>query len=196
MTSFYLVLYYRTKAAIAGGLLTALRNRIGDCLLFSYFCFYLFSGASIFGGATLLLVVASFTKSAQFPFSAWLPAAIVAPTPVSALVHSSTLVTAGVYLLYRFIPHNSHFLLFSGVLTTVIAGMAALVEADLKKVVALSTLSQLGLIVTSLGLGQRRLAFLHLNLHASYKSLLFLAVGSLIHNLYGSQGTRIVGFPL
>jgi len=143
--------------------------------------------------ATTLLVLVSFTKSAQLPFCAWLPAAMVAPTPVSALVHSSTLVTAGVYLLYRYIPYYVPGVLYTGVLTTFFAGLAALVENDFKKIVALSTLSQLGIIVTSIGLGQRRLAFLHLNLHASFKALLFMAVGILIHNIYGSQGFRKLG---
>jgi len=118
---------------------------------------------------------------------------MVAPTPVSALVHSSTLVTAGVYLLYRFLPHYTHFLLFTGILTTLIAGLSAIVEPDIKKIVALSTLSQLGLIVTCLGLQQRSLAFSHLLLHASFKALLFISVGIIIHSVYGSQSFRKMG---
>jgi NADH:ubiquinone oxidoreductase subunit 5 (subunit L)/multisubunit Na+/H+ antiporter MnhA subunit len=118
---------------------------------------------------------------------------MVAPTPVSALVHSSTLVTAGVYLLYRFLPHYTHFLLFTGILTTLIAGLSAIVEPDIKKIVALSTLSQLGLIVTCLGLQQRSLAFSHLVLHASFKALLFISVGIIIHSVYGSQSFRKMG---
>jgi len=118
---------------------------------------------------------------------------MVAPTPVSALVHSSTLVTAGVYLLYRFLPHYTHFLLFTGILTTLIAGLSAIVEPDIKKIVALSTLSQLGLIVTCLGLQQRSLAFFHLVLHASFKALLFISVGIIIHSVYGSQSFRKMG---
>ena len=192
-TSFFLVIFYRTRSSMSGAMLTGLTNRIGDCFLFCYFSFYIFSGSSVLGVATLLLFIVSFTKSAQLPFSAWLPAAIVAPTPVSALVHSSTLVTAGVYLLYRFIPYYSPIVLYTGVLTTFFAGLAALVENDFKKMVALSTLSQLGIMVTRLGLEQRGLAFLHLNLHASFKALLFLAVGILIHSIYGSQGFRKLG---
>jgi len=137
-----------------------------------------------------LLFLVAITKSAQFPFSRWLPAAIIAPTPVSALVHSSTLVTAGIYLLYRFIPLSSRTLLHLGIFRTIVGGAAALLEADRKKIIALSTLSQLGVMVTSLGLGQRRLRFVHLNFHAAFKALLFLCAGVVIHTLYGGQESR------
>lgn len=109
---------------------------------------------------------------------------------MSALVHSSTLVTAGVYLLYRYIPTHSTILLSVGLFTTLVAGLAASCECDVKKIIALSTLSQLGLIVTSLGLGERSLCFAHLNTHAAFKALLFLAVGTSIHIQYGSQEVR------
>merc|ERR1711970_1219346 len=145
------------------------------------------------GISVFVLLVVGFTKSAQFPFSIWLPAATSAPTPVSALVHSSTLVTAGVYLLFRFVPLYFSLLVYTGVLTTFLAGLAAFFETDFKKIIALSTLSQLGIIITGLGLGQRTLSFIHLNLHASYKALLFMAVGILIHANYGSQGFRKLG---
>merc|ERR1711970_634501 len=192
-TSFYLVLYYRSRASVSGALLTGFTNRLGDVLLLSFLCFYLIRGSTTTGCARFLLLLVGFTKSAQVPFSAWLPAAMVAPTPVSALVHSSTLVTAGVYLLYRFLPHYTHYLLFTGLLTTVIAGLSAIVETDIKKIVALSTLSQLGLIITCLGLQQRSLAFSHLVLHASFKALLFISVGIMIHSVYGSQSFRKMG---
>lgn len=104
-----------------------------------------------------LLIVGSFTKRAQIPFRAWLPAAIAAPTPVSSLVHSSTLVTAGVYLLFRHLNEIGSYsqlkvILVIGIATIIIASLSALNEKDIKKIVALSTLSQLGLIMTSLGL--------------------------------------------
>lgn len=110
------------------------------------------------GGLLFLLGIASFTKSAQVPFSAWLPAAMAAPTPVSSLVHSSTLVTAGVYLLIRLggllsLTGAQSLVLVSGRLTMVIAGARALYERDIKKIVALSTLSQLGLIISCVGMG-------------------------------------------
>jgi len=117
---------------------------------------------------------------------------MLAPTPVSALVHSSTLVTAGVFLLYRFFPMCSSTLLYVGIFTTLMAGLAATLECDIKKIVALSTLSQLGLMITSLGLGARNLCFAHLNTHAAFKALLFLALGTYIHSMYGSQEARSV----
>lgn len=133
-----------------------------------------------------LVVMAAATKRAQIPFSAWLPAAMAAPTPVSALVHSSTLVTAGVYLLIRM----SHWLgeggwlglvLLGGSLTITMAGVSALFEPDIKKIVALSTLSQLGLIIRAVGAGLWGAAFIHLLAHAYFKALLFIAVGNIIH---------------
>lgn len=136
------------------------------------------------------------------PFSAWLPAAIAAPTPVRALVHSSTLVTAGVYLLIRFneIIQKRDLrlvLLRVSALTIFIAGLGAVFETDIKKVVALSTLSQLGLIVMILRVGIKELAFFHLITHAIFKSSLFICVGFIIHSLGGAQdGRQISRFRL
>lgn len=192
-TSFFLVIYYRTRSRLASGFITGVTNRIGDCFLLSFFGLAGLSGSLSLGLYVCLLIAVRFTKSAQFPFSIWLPAAISAPTPVSALVHSRTLVTAGVYLLFRFVPLYFSLLVYTGVLTTFLAGLAAFFESDFKKIIALSTLSQLGIIMTGLGLGQRTLCFIHLNIHASYKALLFMAVGILIHGTYGSQGFRKLG---
>ena len=191
-TSFFLVLYYRSRSALAGGILTGVTNRVGDVCLLALFGLVYYSSVSIITWSLYLLFVISFTKSAQVPFSSWLPAAILAPTPVSALVHSSTLVTAGVYLLYRYCPATSPLLIYVGIFTTLIAGLAASLECDTKKIIALSTLSQLGLMVTSLGLGSRSLCFAHLNTHAAFKALLFVAIGAYIHSIYGSQEARSV----
>ena len=146
-----------------------------------------------------LIVVAGMTKSAQIPFSSWLPAAMAAPTPVSALVHSSTLVTAGVFLLIRFYPFLScfsfffFFLMFVSVLTMLMAGVSACFEMDMKKVVALSTLRQLGVMMSSLALGLPYVAFFHLCTHALFKALLFLCAGSFINSCFHVQDFRHLG---
>merc|ERR1711931_141092 len=189
-TSFFLVIFYRSRVSLGGGLLTSLTNRIGDVLLLAFFGLVCYGSCSPISWPLYILFFVGFTKSAQVPFSSWLPAAMLAPTPVSALVHSSTLVTAGIYLLYRYLPSLSWNLLPVGIITSLLAGLAASVEVDSKKVVALSTLSQLGLIVSSLGLGVRSFCFAHLNIHASFKALLFLAAGCMIHSVYGAQEVR------
>jgi len=171
-----LVIYYQNEKSANAGILTALSNRVGDvaillriALIFELggfrFLFYTDSFAiSRISGLAALVVLAGMTKRAQIPFSAWLPAAIAAPTPVSALVHSSTLVTAGVYLLIRFrsvlegtVVQTGLLLLAS--LTMFMAGLGANFETDLKKIIALSTLSQLGVIMRVLALGFPDLAF-------------------------------------
>jgi len=192
-TSLFLVIFFRSRSSISGGVLTGLRNRLGDVFFLALFGLLTYSTQSCLSWGVLVLLFIGMTKSAQVPFSGWLPAAILAPTPVSALVHSSTLVTAGVYLLYRFLPLACSFLIYVGIFTTLISGLAAIFECDIKKVIALSTLSQLGLIITSLGTGERSLCFAHLNIHASFKALLFMAMGTIIHTVYGSQELRSAG---
>lgn len=147
----------------------------------------------------MLLVIASLTKRAQLPFSAWLPLAMAAPTPVRALVHSSTLVTAGVYLLLR----CSRFILFEGPIkpwililcasTAILAALAANIEVDIKKLIALSTLRNLGLICFSVLAGSPDVAFFHLVIHALSKALLFLCAGIIIHIASGTQDIRVLG---
>merc|ERR1719431_2223611 len=117
-TSFFLVIFYRSRASLAGGILTGLTNRVGDVFFLFLFGNIFYSSDRPVTCAFYLLMVISVTKSAQVPFSSWLPAAILAPTPVSALVHSSTLVTAGVYLLFRFCSLYSTLLINVGIFTT------------------------------------------------------------------------------
>jgi len=196
VSSYLLVIYYGRRKSYNAGMLTVMRNRIGDiALIFSMGLIMqtsnwriMFYKESIMLRSYLpfLLSLGAFTKSAQIPFSAWLPAAIAAPTPVSSLVHSSTLVTAGVYLLYRNLIDLLFFniqnlIIFLGVTTILIARIAALNEKDIKKIVALSTLSQLGLIVSRLGCKWVFMTFFHLIIHAFFKAIIFIRVGNLIH---------------
>lgn len=204
LVSYCLVIYYQNVKSYNSGILTILSNRLGDIAILltirwivnfgSFNVYYLqfvdYNLSIIF----FLVVLAAITKSAQIPFSAWLPAAMAAPTPVSSLVHSSTLVTAGVYLLVRF--HNllnyNIYLLIISILTLFISGLGANYEIDLKKIIALSTLSQLGIIMFILSLGQYEIAFFHLVRHAMFKSLLFLCAGYYIHNNLNWQDIRSI----
>ena len=209
VTSYLLVCYYCREKRFNARILTALTNRIGDVAILIFisqaagpgiFNFALVSASSTptLRASFILILVAAITKRAQLPFSSWLPAAIAAPTPVSALVHSSTLVTAGVYLLIR---HNhilwgrglADSIMWIGLITTIMAGSAALFELDIKKVIALSTLRQLGVIFFSLGLGLPYLAFFHLIAHAYFKAILFIAAGAIIHRVKDYQDLRKMG---
>nr|ARH54124.1 NADH dehydrogenase subunit 5 [Brachyta interrogationis] len=210
LVSYCLVIYYQNMKSFNAGMLTALSNRIGDvALLMSIawmlnygswnYIFYLELMKNDFYMSLIsyLVMLAAMTKSAQIPFSSWLPAAMAAPTPVSSLVHSSTLVTAGVYLLIRFnfsFSLNLMFiLLFFSSLTMFMSGLGANFEYDLKKIIALSTLSQLGLMMSILALGGYKLAFFHLLTHALFKALLFMCAGNIIHNMGNCQDIRFMG---
>nr|YP_010946512.1 NADH dehydrogenase subunit 5 [Episymploce cheni]WGO57230.1 NADH dehydrogenase subunit 5 [Episymploce cheni] len=210
LVSYCLVIYYQNVKSYNAGMLTALSNRVGDVALLMVIAWMLNFGSWNYiyyldcmkysiemEIITFLVVLAAMTKSAQIPFSSWLPAAMAAPTPVSALVHSSTLVTAGVYLLIRFSSSfnswlNIFLLLISG-LTMFMAGLGANFEYDLKKIIALSTLSQLGLMMSILSMGFANLAFFHLLTHALFKALLFMCAGVVIHSMSDSQDIRFMG---
>nr|YP_002229146.1 NADH dehydrogenase subunit 5 [Ascaloptynx appendiculata]ACH89995.1 NADH dehydrogenase subunit 5 [Ascaloptynx appendiculata] len=211
LVSYCLVIYYQNVKSYNAGMITALTNRVGDvALLLSIawmlnygswnYIYYLEFMKNDYQMTIIawMVVLAAMTKSAQIPFSSWLPAAMAAPTPVSALVHSSTLVTAGVYLLIRFnllimSTYLSKLLLLLSVLTMFMAGLGANYEYDLKKIIALSTLSQLGLMMSILSLGYAYLAFFHLLTHALFKALLFMCAGSIIHNMSNTQDIRMMG---
>nr|AKS04369.1 NADH dehydrogenase subunit 5 [Parasagitta elegans] len=190
ITSFLLVIYFKNRKTLGSGMLTALTNRLGDCFLLVLLALQ-FSHLLNSYVMTVLLLLTSMTKSAQFPFSSWLPAAMAAPTPVSALVHSSTLVTAGIYLLIRFNSLGTEWMLMVGSVTMTMAGLCACAEMDLKKIVALSTLSQLGVMMVALSVKLKELCFFHLTTHAMFKALLFMSVGIGIHSVYGSQDFRM-----
>jgi len=205
LVSFCLVIFYVNSSRLESGLVTVFRNRVGDLFFLLSFFFMRMRGTFIWdfvsNGVSIYFLVFLFfgaiTKSAQVPFSAWLPAAMAAPTPVSSLVHSSTLVTAGVYVLvryhYLFSFFSFNFFKFFLVLTMVLAGGFAVLERDFKKIVAISTLRQLGMIIFILSVGMWILSFLHIVIHAFFKSILFLRTGSLIIQKTGAQDSRLYG---
>nr|YP_003162792.1 NADH dehydrogenase subunit 5 [Ramulus hainanense]ACH78288.1 NADH dehydrogenase subunit 5 [Ramulus hainanense] len=211
LVSYCLVIYYQNVKSYNAGMITALSNRIGDSMLlmsiawlFSYGSWNYFLYIDFFQEGfeanliSLMIVIAAMTKSAQIPFSPWLPAAMAAPTPVSSLVHSSTLVTAGVYLLIRFNPlyvNTSlvNYFLFISLITMFMSGLGANFEFDLKKIIALSTLSQLGLMMSILSSGYVYMAYFHLLTHALFKALLFMCSGMVIHSVKDCQDIRYLG---
>nr|QBG38583.1 NADH dehydrogenase subunit 5 [Acropyga donisthorpei] len=205
LVSYCLVIFYQSFMSYNSGMVTVLCNRIGDIgLLMAISMMFMFGSWKIyfldnnFLLILMMIFLASITKSAQIPFSVWLPMAMAAPTPVSALVHSSTLVTAGVYLMIRF---SSIFwgsltikiLFYCSIFTMFMSGLMANFENDLKKIIALSTLSQLGLMMMILSLGMEMLAFFHLLIHAIFKSLLFMCAGVMIHMMNNNQDIRFSG---
>lgn len=206
VVSYCLIIFYQNYRSYNSGIVTVLCNRVGDVGLLMAIRIIIIIGSwnlilyeynenllIIF-----ILIIAAITKRAQIPFSTWLPIAIAAPTPVSALVHSSTLVTAGVYIIIRFnkllVRRGLNNLLFFLAVTTIfIAGLIANLEVDLKKIIALSTLSQLGVIIIILRVGLEIVAFYHLLVHAIFKSILFICAGVIIHLIRNNQDIRLLG---
>jgi proton-translocating NADH-quinone oxidoreductase, chain L len=192
-------------------------NRIGDLgfLLGSFILFSTFktlniseiaakaslmpSGDWTLTAITLCLFVGAMGKSAQIPLFTWLPDAMAGPTPVSALIHAATMVTAGIYLVARssvlFVlsPLTMNVILVVGAVTALVGGLIAIFQNDIKKILAYSTVSQLGFMFMGLGLGSFSGAMFHLTTHAFFKALLFLAAGSVIHALSNEQDIRKMG---
>lgn len=204
LVSFFLIVYYQNQSSITRGSFTLLINRVGDSFFLVSIVLLIYYSSSLFVFSSLIpselvlliLIITFITKRAIYPFSPWLPLAIAAPTPISALVHSSTLVTAGLYLFVRFsyIFYSSYLiinvLLVLRIFTSFYAGLNAVVEKDIKKLIALSTLSHLGFIGIAFSSGLLVLAFFHMLTHALFKSLLFITIGDIITNINHSQDIR------
>lgn len=204
LVSFFLIVYYQNQSSIVSGVFTLLMNRIGDSFFLAslMLMFYMYPDFTFFSSnlspivIVVILVLTFITKRALYPFSPWLPIAMAAPTPISALVHSSTLVTAGLYLIMRYSyllyrsPEVIKYLFIASIFTSFYAGINTIFEVDLKKLIALSTLSHLGFIGIAFSIGLLYLSFFHLLVHALFKSLLFITIGDIIINLNHAQDAR------
>lgn len=218
ITSYLLINFWCTRfEANKSSLKAIVINKVGDITLFLFIglSFYFFNSVEIVKIKFLilsnsldpnlllllgvLLFVSAVAKSSQLGLHTWLPDAMEGPTPVSALLHAATMVTAGIYLLIRFsflvekLPALSNLIILTGSLTAVFGSLLALVQVDIKKIIAFSTLSQLGYMFTAIGLTGYNLSMYHLVTHASFKALLFLCAGVIIHNLNNDQDIRKYG---
>ncbi|HEY4322380.1 MAG TPA: NADH-quinone oxidoreductase subunit L [Mucilaginibacter sp.] len=218
LCSYLLIGFWYTNADYADAAKKAfIMNRIGDLgFVIAIFILILVFGSTSFSDIfhkapmkeyaavnftliTLLLFVGAVGKSAQIPLFTWLPDAMAGPTPVSALIHAATMVTAGVYMiarsniLFTLAPITLHVIAVIGLTTAVIAALIALTQTDIKKVLAYSTVSQLGYMFLGLGVGAYTGAFFHVLTHAFFKALLFLGAGSVIHAVSGEQDMRKMG---
>ncbi|YP_009487508.1 NADH dehydrogenase subunit 5 (mitochondrion) [Lytechinus variegatus] len=213
--SFLLISWWTTRNDASSSALEAvIYNRIGDIGLITFMALSILTlnswnlteilsssniESSFLPFLLFGLILAAAGKSAQFGLHPWLPAAMEGPTPVSALLHSSTMVVAGVFLLVRtsdlFVlsPSTQSVVLILGGITALFAASTAIAQHDIKKIIAYSTTSQLGLMVSSIGIGQPILAFFHICTHAFFKAMLFLCSGSIIHSLSDEQDLRKMG---
>ena len=216
LASYLLIGFHHDRpSAIAAAKKAFVMNAVGDATMaLAIFLLFWQTGVVDFAGvfervdglsdtvvtlAALGLLGGAVAKSAQLPLQTWLPDAMEGPTPVSALIHAATMVTAGVYLLVRLHPiyeaaeFVQHFARGIGAVTLLVAGLIALVQTDIKRVIAYSTMSQIGYMFLAAGIGAYGNAMFHLMTHAFFKALLFLAAGIVIHALTGEQDIRKMG---
>jgi NADH-quinone oxidoreductase subunit L len=216
--------FYKKQSAIKANLKAFLVNRIGDMFFilgivmvyaafdsFDYKTIFLnlnkidlenleiFFGLSYIDFSCLFLFIGAMAKSAQIPLHVWLPDSMEGPTPISALIHAATMVTAGIFMVGRLSPlyvlteFTADFILLVGASTALFIGAIAIFENDIKKVIAYSTISQLGYMVAALGINAYTVSFFHLYTHAFFKALLFLCAGSIIMSLHHNQDIRKMG---
>ena len=214
--SYLLVSFWFTRIPANQSSISAfLTNRVGDCLLTigmfililscgnldynNIFSLSSYISSSVITIIGICLLIGAMAKSSQIGLHVWLPMAMEGPTPVSALIHAATMVTAGVYLLIRTSPlieysNTTLFVcLWLGAITTMTSSLIGFFQQDIKKIIAYSTMSQLGMMVLAIGLSSYNIALFHLINHAFYKALLFLGAGSIIHAVYDNQDLRKYG---
>lgn len=216
IVSFLLISFWYTRIpAVKAATQALIMNRVGDMLLsIGFFAMIALFGsldyATIFSLSPyinetyitiigLLIFAGATAKSAQIPLHVWLPASMEGPTPVSALIHAATLVTAGIYLLLRsswileYSPLALIIIVLVGSITAIFAATSGLVQNDIKRIIAFSTISQLGYMVAAIGISQYNVALFHLVNHAFFKALLFLSAGQIIHSMMDEQDVRKLG---
>nr|UTN43009.1 NADH dehydrogenase subunit 5 [Alcedoecus sp.] len=202
IVSFALIFFYSNWKSYNSAMVTFVSNRVGDiCMIYSIIFLSMNSSSSWIGLSQFYTIwffflLGVFSKSAQVPFSAWLPLAMAAPTPVSSLVHSSTLVTAGIYMMIRFkamLSDDVMWWMYSiSSISILLAGVSSIGETDFKKIIALSTLSHISLIIMMISIKSFNSAMIHMVMHAFFKSLLFMIVGFIIHENLNSQDLRSI----
>jgi len=202
LSSYFLVIFYNNWKSLYGGGITVLNNRVGDfgAILFLYYtfkiCSFNCSNIGIVEIGIFILFLMAFSKRALIPFCSWLPQAMIAPTPISALVHSRTLITGGVIVVLKYFSFLTIRklllgLVFFSLYSIIYRGLKRLVEKDFKKVVAFSTLSQISLMFLVGGLNLKFLIFFHIIIHARVKFLLFLVFGEMILRAFRTQEMRL-----
>ena len=198
VVSFLLIIFYINHERINNGLFTIFQNRVGDL----FFVLFIVGVVDLFIRQSLVvkwglvfLIIGSSVKRAQFPFNSWLLSAIRAPTPISSLVHSSTLVVAGVYILLQYsycLVDALEVLKYIRVLRLILRRLGLLFEVDIKKLIAYSTMRHVSLIIYLLRYKLYKIVYFHLNVHAMFKSLIFMCFGFLILSSFHSQDKRLV----